>query len=143
MQRSRWFQFFLRFPILPASLPKVFGNLSKLTNYNWYHLHFQFFSSRARSWYSPLFSLSFIWLCCWPGQQSPLFGRFFFFFSFFVDNYVWSRLGDPFISQNPRELCVSLSPRRILGYEYITCSYSQISIFCTIPSESPSPPSRV
>ena len=34
-------------------------------------------------------------------------------------------------------------PRRILGCAYTICSYSQILISCTIPSESPFPTSRV
>ena len=43
---------------------------------------------------------------------------------------VWPRLGDPYTSQNPREVCVSHSPGRILGCAYIICSYDQIKFFC-------------
>ena len=71
-------------------------------------------------------------------QQARL---FLFFFSLGV--VVWRRLGDPFISQNPWEVCESHSPGRILGCIYTTCSHGQISISGTIPSGLPSPPSRV
>ena len=55
---------------------------------------------------------------------------------------VWPRLGDPFVSPNPRELCSSHSPGRIPGCVYTTCLYGQIWISCTIQSVSLFPPSR-
>ena len=60
------------------------------------------------------------------------FGLFFFLFFVFCGCWlslslvVWTRLGDPFISQNPREVCASLSPRRILSFACTTFSYIQI-----------------
>ena len=56
---------------------------------------------------------------------------------------VWLRLGDPFVSQNPRKVCVSHSLGKILGCAYTICSYGQTLISCIIPSESLSPPSRI
>ena len=63
---------------------------------------------------------------------------------FFIVYYkVWPRLGDPFVCQNPIGVCVSHSPGQILGCAYSISSYNQISISCTIPSESPCAPCRV
>ena len=42
-----------------------------------------------------------------------------------------------------RELCASHSAVRILGCVNTTCSYSQISISCTIPNGPSSPSSRI
>ena len=54
----------------------------------------------------------------------------------------WLRLGDPFVCQNPRGVCLSRSPRQILGCAYTKYSYGQASISCTILSGSPNPPRR-
>ena len=56
---------------------------------------------------------------------------------------VWPRLGDLFVSQNPRGFCTSHSPGQILGCAYTICSYRQTSIFCTIPNGTPCPPNHV
>ena len=48
-----------------------------------------------------------------------------------------------FVSQNPREFCVSYSPRQILICTCTICYDGRISISCTIPSGSPSQPSYV
>ena len=81
-------------------------------------------------------------LCGLPRWLSPLFGWFSFYFLFFIllalGLVVWPRLDNLFVSQNPRELCLSHSPGQILGCAYTTCLYGQISISCTIPSGSPS-----
>ena len=79
------------------------------------------------------FRFLLILLC---GQQSPLFGCFFFL-------VVRPRLHDLFASQSTREVCASHSPGRILGCTYSTCSHRQISVSCTIPSRLPFSPSRV
>ena len=52
------------------------------------------------------------------------------------------RLGDPFVSQNPRGICGSHSPGQILGCAYTIYLYGQTSISGTIPSGSPFPHSR-
>ena len=52
-------------------------------------------------------------------------------------------LGDPFVCQNFRGVCVSHFPRQKQGCAYTICLYGQISISCTIPSGSSYPPSRV
>ena len=67
----------------------------------------------------------------------------FIYFYFFDYLLVWLRLGDPFVFQNPREICASHSPGRIPGCAYTTGSLGQISISFTIPSGSLSLPSRV
>ena len=70
---------------------------------------------------------------------------FFFCFVFWLTQglVVWLRLDDPFVSQNFGELWASHSPGWILGCTYTICSYGQIQTFCTIPSGSLTPPSRV
>ena len=39
---------------------------------------------------------------------------------------VWPRLGNPFLSQNPRNVCASHSPGQILGCAYTICLHGQI-----------------
>ena len=87
------------------------------------------FSSLARSRDLSLVSLYFVFTLRSAGRQSPLFGRLSCFFCLSQRLVVWPRLGDPFVSQNPRELCSSYSPRWILGCAYTTCSYEQINFF--------------
>ena len=54
-------------------------------------------------------------------------GCFVFFFCWLSQGLVvWPRLGDPFVSQNPKEFCASHFPGQILGCAYTTCSYGQI-----------------
>ena len=101
------------------------------------------------------FSFLLISLYDLPVRQSPQFSRFsffsflFFFFFFFFFRWLWQgvvfwpRLCDLFVSHNPREVCASHSPGRILGFAYTTSSYGQIKIFCTTPSRLPFPPSRI
>ena len=57
----------------------------------------------------PSFRILSILLCDQPGQQSAQFCKFFFFFSgwLLLGLVVWLRSGDPFVSQNPREVCES------------------------------------
>ena len=38
----------------------------------------------------------------------------------------WSRLGDPFVCQSPRGVCVCHSPKQLLDCAYTICSYGQI-----------------
>ena len=133
------------------SLFQSFGDRVKCANYNWYHRHFhvpQFlqFSSKVKVTLS-FFTFLSVLLCGQPERQSPLFGRFSFFFCFFLGGgcsfffffffyllllslglVVWLRLGDPFESQNPREFCASHFPGRILFVSpnlnfFITQSY--------------------
>ena len=62
----------------------------------------------------------------------------FFFFFFFLPCWlslclvVWPRLGDRFVSQNPKEVCASHSPGLILGFTYTSCSYGHIIIIIII-----------
>ena len=64
-----------------------------------------FFNSLVKSRYLSFFSLSFNFTLSTILQVL-----------FFEDYYkVWSRLGDPFVSQNPRGVCASHSQDRFLG----------------------------
>ena len=92
-------------------------------------VNFMFYSfcSLSRSRFLSLFSLFLKFsLCGQPEQQSPLFGGFSLFCWLSLGLVVWLRLGDLFVSQNPRGVCASHFPGRILGYEYTICSYGQI-----------------
>ena len=48
-------------------------------------------------------------------------------------NKVWPRLGDPFVSQNPRGVCVSHSTGKILGCAYNNCSYDKLKFLAQYP----------
>ena len=99
-----------------------------------------FFNSLARSWYLYFFSFSFNFTLLSARTQ---FGRFSFSCWLGLGLVFCLRLGDPFVFQNPRDLCTSNSPEQILGCAYTTCSYGKISTSCTIPSWSLSSPGRV
>ena len=92
-----------------------FRDCSNSTNYNWYLCHYSYFSSLARSRYLSLFSLSFIFysVVCRDDKFHYSAGSLFLCLLSLV--LVWPRLGDMFVSQNPRELCASYSPGRIRG----------------------------
>ena len=141
-----WFPLVFLFPSPPVSV-SIFGDYTKSTNYNWSHRHLScsivFFNSRARSSYLSLFSLSFDFTLWSAGTAKSTICKFSFFCSLLLGLLVWPRLGDPFASQNFRGVCVCRSPGQILACVYTMYSYGQISISCTIPSESPFPPSRV
>ena len=47
---------------------------------------------------------------------------------------IWPRLGNPLVSQNPREVCASYSQGQNLVCAYTNCSYGQISISYIISS---------
>ena len=78
------------------------------------------------------FTFRFLWifLCRLPGRQGKvhysagsLFSFLFFFFCWLsLDLFVWPRLGDLFVSQNPRESCESHSLGRIGGCAYVVRS---------------------
>ena len=78
-----------------------------------------FFSSLLKFTYLSLFSLSLIFTL-WSARMAKL---VFFCCWLSLGLVVWLRLGDPFISQNPREVCASYSPGIILGCTYTICSY--------------------
>ena len=90
-----------------------------------------FFNSQARSRFLSFFSLSFNFILWSAGTVHNSASSLFLLLT------ITSRdLGDPFVSKNPRGVCSSHSPGQILGFAYSICSYSQISISCTFPSES-------
>ena len=81
-----------------------------------------FFSSVARSRYLSFFSLSF----SFTYGKVHISASFLSFFFFFCLSLVlsWLRLGDPFVSQNPREFCASPFLGQMLGCVYTICSYN-------------------
>ena len=121
---SSYFQVF-------QSLYQFFGDCSEHTDYNWYHRFIVcFLNSLTKSKYLFFFSLSFIFtVACRDskvyysaGSLSLSFFFFFFFFFFFwlsLGLVVWPRLGDLFVSQNPRELNTSHSPGLVLGFVHM------------------------
>ena len=77
-------------------------------------------------------------------RQSSQSGKFVFFFRWLSPGLVvWSRSGDPFVSQILREVFASPFSERVLGCAYTIYSYGQISVSCIIPKWSPCLPSRV
>ena len=99
-----------------------------------YH-HFFSLSSKVQIFISLSAFFLFYSVACQYGKVHHSAGSFLFSLS----QVVWSRLGDPFESQNPREVCAFRSPGRIPGCAYTTCSCGQIKTSCTIPNGSPSP----
>ena len=65
---------------------------------------------------------------CWGGKVHYS-GVSLFFCWPSLGLVVWPKLGDPFVSQNPIEVCASHSPERIPGCTYTTCSYGWIKLF--------------
>ena len=80
-----------------------------------------FFSTLARSRYLSLFFLLSILPC---GQSTVR--QVLFFCRPSQGLVIWPRLGNPLVSQNPKECCLSHFPGRILGCGYAICSYGQI-----------------
>ena len=102
-----------------------------------------FFSCLAKSRYLSLFSLSFSFTLWSTGTTRSSIRQVLFFFCWLSqDQVVRLRLGDQFVSQNPREVWASHFPGRTLGCPYI-CWYGQILVSCTIPNGSPCPTRRV
>ena len=77
-----------------------------------------FFNSLARSSYLSFRFLSVL-PCDQPEWKSPLFGSFSCFCWLSLDLVTWPRLDDPFVSQNPWEVCASHLLRRILDFVHI------------------------
>ena len=85
-----------------------------------------FFSSLARLWYLSLFSFSFSFTLWSAEMAKSTLWQVPFFCWLSLGLVVWLRLGDPFVSQTPREICLSPFPGQILGYTYTICSYGRI-----------------
>ena len=64
-----------------------------------------FFNSLASSWYLSFFSLSFNFTLGSAGTASSQFCKFSFFGWLLYGLVVWPKLGDLFVSQNPRGIC--------------------------------------
>ena len=83
-----------------------------------------FFTSLARSWYLSLFLLSFSLTLWSTGTANSTIRQVLIFVVVVVvvvslGLVVWLRLGGAFISQNPKEFCVSYFQGRILGYAVV------------------------
>ena len=140
---SEWSPLVLLFSSLPAPSPILWG-LSQVHQLQLLSLSPScsivcFFGgvgcSLVTSKYLSLFSLSF-YFTLWSAEtvKSNIRQVLFFFFCWLSLRLVdWPRLGDLFVSQNPRKLCVCQSPEQILSYAYITCAYGQIKISQWIP----------
>ena len=101
-------------------LYQSFGDCIKSTNYKWYHRNFhvpQFFNSRTKS-RSLFFFIVYFSFTLWSvGRVKSTIRQVLLFFCFFfflvgvlsLGLVVWPRLGDLFVSQNPREICASHS----------------------------------
>ena len=103
-----------------------------------------FFNSLSRSRYLSFFLLSFIFTLWSARRQSPLFGRLSFllltiFRSVHLADVKWSVS----ISKPQKTLSVSFpwTDSRLCIYHLFV--WSNLNIFCTIPSGLPSPRSRV
>ena len=102
-----------------------------------------FFNSLARSKYLSFFSISFNFILWSAETAKSTIWQVLFSCWILLGLVNQPRLGDAFITPNPRDVCVSHSSERILDCAYTICSYDQISISCTILSGLPYPPSCV
>ena len=91
---------------------------------------FMFHSFFLIPWQVPGTYLSFrfrsILLFGQPVQQRPHFGMFSFSYWLSLGLVVWPRLGNLFLSQNPRGVWASFSPGQILDCAYTISLYGQI-----------------
>ena len=91
-----------------------------------------FSSSHANIKHLSLFRFNLFLLYVLSEQQRPRLGRFIFYLFIFwlsLSLIVCPRLGDPFVSQSPKEVCGSHCQVRILGCTYTTCSCGQMYIY--------------
>ena len=81
----------------------------------------------------------FLWFSlCGPSEGKGLCSAGSFFCKLTLGFVFSLQSGDLFVSQNPKEFCVSHSRGQILVCAYKIWLYNQISISCTTPSGSPS-----
>ena len=95
-----------------------------------------FFNSLTRSMYLSFFSHSFS-LILWSARTAKsTILQILFFCSLLLGLVFWPRFGDPCVCQSPIGVHACYFLGQVLGY-------GQIKIFCTFPSGSPCPSSRV
>ena len=90
---------------------------------------YSFINSLARYRYLSFFSLSFRFLSILlviSRDSKVHYSASLLFYCLPLGLFLWPRLGDPFVCENPRGVCASNSPGHILGCTYIICSYDQI-----------------
>ena len=105
------------------------------------------FHNFSALWQDPSICRSFLFLLFSlygpPEWQNPQDGKFFFSCHLKVGLVLRSGLGDPFVSQNPRDFYVSHSLGQNLVCVCTIWCYCQILITCTILNRSSFPPSHV
>ena len=115
--------------LFPSPLYQFFGDCTKSSNYNWYHCHFHvphsFFQFPSKK-EELIFLFVFFHFYSVISQNSKInylaSSLFFFFFCWLLQHLViWLRLGDPFVSQNPRGIGVPHAPGG--NIIYINLSY--------------------
>ena len=126
-----WSPFVLLFPTPPMSVPILW----------WLYQEHQFqlaspslscsiffFNFLARPRYLSLFSLFSISTRWSAGTAKFPIGQVFCFCCCWLSLclVVWPRSGDPFVSQNPKEVCATHFLGRILGCAYTICLYGEI-----------------
>ena len=84
------------------------------------------FSSLARSWYLSLLSSSFNFTLWSANTAKSTIWQVLFFCWLQLGLVIWARLGDLFVSQNPREAYPYHSPGQILCCAFTVCSHGQI-----------------
>ena len=97
-------------PISKSSSPSTNSSVTtERSIYNWYNGHFHVqlifqFSNTVKVLTSLYAFLQFYSEVSWNGEVHYSAGSFFFFFFWLSQSLVvWPRLGDPFVSQNPRD----------------------------------------
>ena len=116
----QWSLIILRFSALPFPVPSFWEPFQirqwPLVSRSLSFSIAVFFSFLARSRFSSLFSFSLIFFLWSAGTVKSLFSRFLSFFKLSLDLVFRLGLGDFFVSQNPRKLCVSHSSGRIEAF---------------------------
>ena len=113
----------LLFPNLPVTFTNLFGTVPSAPISTGITVTFMFHFVLLQG-LSTNFSIHFLlfWDSGPPVWQKPLTAVFFFFWWLSLDLIICLKRCDLYVSQNPREFCVSHS----LGCSYPTCSYVQI-----------------
>ena len=125
-----------KYPQISRNLLSIHTDFSSTTHdtssdFQFPHI-FSGFGEMFRGLKLPLVSQLHSCSCGLLKWQNPLDEKFFASSLLIIGLIFEPRLGDLFVSQNPRELYVSHFPEEILVYAYTICQYSQILILFTI-----------
>ena len=133
---SSWSQgarFFLWSPVTHFFFRHL-GSHSKGINYKWNHCHSdvpQFFQLSGNIQVFVYLFAFFYFHCGLLECQNPQDDKFFSCY-IILNLVLWLGLGDPFLSQDPIEFCVSYFLGQILVCAYTICQHGEILIYCTI-----------